>query len=388
MFERLRAQLQRPVLLSSIFIIVWWSWAFYTRMPAAEVQPQPVAQSPSHNLLSSLDAKTLQAALQGDLVVMRRLLAQWDADARLLRHAGFNAVRPVKPERLETERLLRELESQSEGEAPQLLPQTYLTADILTALVGPESVVALPDGYRQAMPLLPPTWSCRVPVDLTPRSFEMLARLKPAYAFIADYSHPGSVTALQELGIPLVRLPYVRCLAGTRECIETVGAYANRKSRARLLSLFVDAALIHFHNRLATLERVPRVLFLNRYSDYSVPGKSTLTYDVLARMGLAETQSESAQDASDDVWVHPIALERVAQLKPEILLISSPELTGRVRTRICSEPALADCPAVRTGAVFEVDGTLQQSPSQYVVMGAFQLMQAVMKGTEATCGSS
>jgi len=392
----------------TLFILGWWFLAFQKSdlKPSHQLitsDPGPKVEIHFLSELSSFDRNTIQKALSGDTNTMIQLMAEWDLDAQIMEKHGVKGIRRLPqqlflqgqilgrqllnstPEQLD--RIREQVRSKKiiddngftialHQPPSRFLPQTYAAASFLLALTTPEHIVAIPQGIRNQTNLYPRSLTQQIPLDIDRYNAERLYQAKPEIAFVAHYSHPSVVQALNNQGVELFTLKAINTVKEIRNALVRIGNVVNRPLEAELLSLFIEAAMVAIDNRVqayTTFQPNPpqRPLFLNHALHYSVPTAKTLTGQLLARMGF---HIENLDEGKNE-WMTPIDLEQIVNLNPDCLIIAT-STEKPLYQKITQEPALANLPALQRQRLHFVDKETQFYPSQYIVLAYYDLAYA------------
>lgn len=374
---------------ATTFISGWW-YASLTEheLPPAlketELAQSFLAKSPT--LLASfspLTRKTLHEALSGNTQLMTKLIADWDIDAQLLDIAGYSSVKRLpRHSYLRSQILGRQLTSTSSRSAKKYLPQTYVSASILLALTNVEQIVALPKGLRSYTSLFPSSLTDRIPCDLDRYNSETLFLAKPEVAFVANYSHPALLNALQDQGIQLLTLTKLNSIADIAESIVKIGHVIEKPLEAELLAIFIESAIQAIDNRLLAMsdalinKSIPKTLFLNYHTQFTSPSSQSLNGQLLARLGLIH----HPENRSHNEWTVPLDQEQLLNINPECLIIATPNRKF-VEKHLFHHNAYAKISAIKNRRVYFVDETVQQFPSQYIVLAYYDLFHAMAQAS-------
>lgn len=377
------------ILYSSVFLFIlgWWCAAF----KITSNNPQEAVELKSDNretkifaTLAPVDRKVLQKALQGNIPLMTRLIADWDIDAQLLQLAGHIDVRRLNPqEYLRSQVLGRQITySFASHPTPRLLPQTYVSASYLLALAHPKQIVALPSGLRQHTSLFPSSLTDKIPDDIDQYNSETLYLAQPEIAFIAPYSHPCLINVLKKQGTKLVTLSGSNSIEDIQAEIREIGTAINQPFKAEMLSIFMEAAMHAIDNRLLLVKKEllahpsMQILFVNYHSHYSLPTLKTLTGELLKRMGVISCFANKLAD-NDEKWMIPLNREQIAKINPGYLIIATnrPEM---LKSEIIKDPALSELEAIKCNRVYFVDECIQQFPSQYLVLAYYDIANVLL----------
>lgn len=394
-------------------ILCWWSFAFQSPktfdIPSTAHSSIYTTSFPSNfHHLSPMDRLKIQQALAGDVQLMMQLISEWDVDAQILENQGIFEVHrlPRKgfvraqilgrhllldtPQDLERARSLirKPYVTDDTGrslalnrEFKKFLPQTYISASFLLALINPLQMVGIPNGMREQTQLYPQDVTNLIPLDLDRYQSEKLFNQSPEIAFVADYSLPSAVNTLRNQGIEIFTLKGMHTIEDIKEDLLRIGQIVNRPLKAELISLFMESAMMAIDNRVIAItsaqqEDPMKILFLNYYTQYSIPTKKTLTGQLLERLKMRHAEVITA--ASEEEWMIPITQEEIINLDPNcmILATSNPEA---MRIHLTNELPLHRIKAVQNQHIHFVDDATQQTPSQYAVLAYYDLAQAIVR---------
>lgn len=392
-------------------ISLWW-YCFlppirYEEAPVHKVAKQLQSLDSSPIPLSPLNRSQLQEALRGNVSTMHQLMLQWEADADLLESAGVTGVlRPLAQKRQEARllahsllfapssqlELLRKERTQSyvqddhgtrlstQTPALRILPQTFTAAHILLALVDHGSLVALPSGLRTHPHLFPDAVYESIPLDANRYRGEELFSSRPDLAFVAFYSLPSVCQALEQQGVPLFLLNHMDSSYEVSDAIERLGQVCGRPLKGRLLSLFVDAALMALDNHLLAQrhysgQKAPRLLYLRRYNSYTSPDPASLNGSLLLRQGLTHWMLSQHSETSGSKI---LGIEEIRQLDPDCMILAGSP-AGAALNSLQKEPGFAGLKAIKEGRVYAVDADIQDEPSQFFVLAYFDICHCLLE---------
>jgi len=402
-----------------LFIAGWWAFAFNKastdQTPLAKRQDLMVSPSPIalDTAITAIDRHLLQEALAGDYRLMARLIADWDIDAQILTTKGFQGIaRLSHSDFLQSQSLIRTLQSkEAAGKSRSLyqiahpfviddvgsvihtrqpdrnfLPQTYVAASFLLALVPPHQIVALPRNLRNETHLYPLSLTSQIPLDIDRYQGEKLFQARPDIAFVAHYSHPDTIQALRNQGILLYTMKDLTTLPDISEELLRVGAVANKPLEAELLKLFIDAAIIALDNQQVVFvkhfeqctQKLPTVLVVNYHHTFSVPTMKTLTGQLLSRMQAIDLSLKyAAERRHENEWMAMIDRERLLKLDPDFLIVATDHVQA-LEDELYHDHSLQGLSAIRNRRLIVVNHAIQNSPSQYVVLAYHDLIHALM----------
>ena len=401
-----------PYLLFSGFILGWWVLAFQTPHSAPlcfKDTSQTLALKTSALLkeLSPLQRDALQRALSGHFPLMLEFIDQWDHDAQLLASQGVPNIQRLSAESYlqahilghllqnASQDILRPLNCKMNLEWMQddigrqvriedsfhrFLPQTYIAASFLLAIAQPDEIIALPKGLRQLRQLYPPDVLAKVPVDIDRTHSERLYLNCPDLAFVAPYSHPPVLEVLRNQNIQLYSLKYVNTISEIQEALLKVGHASNHILEAQLLAIFMEACFFSIDNRLLALKEktdlsktARRLLYLSQHQHYAQPTTKCLTGQLMARALEHCPHLSALIPESQDDWRIPFEQEQILQAAPDYLIISTPY----TQSQTIVESAVQQTEAFKSGQIFYINESIQESPTQYIALAYFDLFQAL-----------
>jgi len=382
----------KTYLLAALFIAGWWGLAFEQKpravktLKTASLIIDKDAITAGRNLLpalSSLSRNTLHQALAGDFTLMAQLIAEWDIDAQLLQEAGYAVQRLSHKDFLQSQLLYRieKLAKREKIQHCQFLPQTYTAASFLLALVRPEEIAALPRHLRDQTQLYPRKLTDKIQLNIDRYHSEKLFQAKPRIALVANYSHPATIQTIENQGIEIYTMSDLATLSDIKEEIMQVGYLVDRSLEAELLKIFIDASMAALDNQMTTVNHhhSPKILFLNYHRHFTLPTAKTVTRHLLARLKNLDMSLQYAFDDKEaQKWAIPIDKEHILNLNPDCLIIATSN-PAALEEEMRSDPAFKTVPAICNNHLFFVDETVQNSPSQYIVLAYFDLIQALVK---------
>ncbi len=223
----------------------------------------------------------------------------------------------------------------------------------------------------------------RIPTNIDRIYSEGLFLARPDLAFVAPYSHPPALEVLRNQGIPLFTLKHSNTPEDIKEALLKVGHASNHPLEAQLLTIFMEASFLAIDNRLHALQneiREPlatrRMLFLYYHHYFMVPTLKSLTGQLMAR-ALEHCQRIACPiPENQDRWRVPYEQEKILHANPDCLIISTPyyyipEYASGPRQTL---PLLEGFDSQR---IVYVDESIQESPTQYIVLAYFDLFQAI-----------
>lgn len=395
-------------------ILTWWTMAFKPHssdlssivIPQKQKQKEPPAVI---KYLTCLQRDVLHNALSGDYHLMIKLITDWDHDAQIMEQFGFHDIKRLpQNDFLRCQLLARQIGNSSPEELSKLhdyyrlayiyddngnlfdltksfrrfLPQSYVAASFLLALSEPESIVGLPKGMREQKDIYPLETTRLIALDADRYNTEKLYEAKPEIAFVADYSHPSTIQALQKQGIPLFTLKQVSSPEEIQKALIRIGNVVNRPLEAELLSYFVEAAMQAIDNRFKILnasfnssDQTPKVLFLRHHLTFSTPTSHTLTGKLLKRIGV-KTLIGDESTKNKFAWTIPIHQEQILEIDPDYIIISANSIETS-KNNIFKDSLFRTLAERQNKQISFVDDSVQESPSQYMVLAYYDLFAAL-----------
>lgn len=379
-----------------LFIAGWWSFAFQRTVEAGSLEIQEMGENSSSarshipsqynelmQVLSPLRREEIHAALNGNAALMAKLMAEWDIDAQIIESSGIPNIQRLPPYELaHAQRFARKAKEDPAGPvsaAQRFLPQTYVAASFLLALLPPEQIVAIPRGLRNLTHIYPKAITESVPLDTDRYNSEQIFQYRPSLAFVASYSHPATIQALKTQGIQLCYLKDVDDVPDVGQVLKQVGCLTNSKEKAEALHSFIQAILFTIDNRMQALRYYasgpsPSFLFVNFNTQFAAPTRKTLTGKLLQRLGVENALSVQYPETEDE-WSVYLTQEQILHMDPDYVVvgITSPH----AQEEFMKNTAFKKLSAVRKQQVYFVDAALHESPTQYIALAYFDLYNAL-----------
>lgn len=394
------------------FLIGWWGLAF--RRPSSNRELHVASHKSSFSndfygnldvTLLAIDRRLLKNALAGDFNQMSLFISDWDIDAQLLQAQGINGIKRLSPQDLlQSKILIRQINNPSEKshDSPEafvidgakrsiplkksykrFLPQTFAAASFLLAIVPTDHIVALPRHLREHTELYSKEITSTIPLDIDRYNGEKLFQKKPDIAFIAHYSHPATVQALQNQGITLYTTRDLTSVKAIGEELINIGTIVQRKNEAKLMKIFIDAALLALDNKQQyliekhqkTQTPLPTVLVLNYHQKFSIASNETLNGQIISRLDKFMLSLEKIGEvASGNSWGIPIDKERLTYLNPDCLIVIT-DTKAPIEQVFYNDQALRSLKAQKNHHIFFVDEGIHHSPTQYIILAYYDLIE-------------
>ncbi|MEC7840001.1 MAG: ABC transporter substrate-binding protein [Chlamydiota bacterium] len=404
-------------LASTTIIVLWWLTAFknpvatepfYYNSEALKNQARPKEELNFKSIDSfSLSRTEIKQAIDGDITVMGKLISEWDIEAEILEYKGYDNVKRLDRQdfirsQIMTKTLCKADPSEIEiirfqqrqrvvidntGHPLDLslpyhkfLPQTYLSAGILMALIDPSQIVALPKGLRNQTSIYPEKTTSQIDTDIDSFHCERISLTAPDIAIVAQYySHPSTLQALSSQGIEMFCMGNICDIKDVKKSISDLGQICNRPLKSELMNIFIEAALNAIDNKRLTIEDsidLASVLIVNHHTQYSLPGTKTLTFSLMKRMGIPVNSTLFNGSIDDHAWSVPLQEEKIIGMNPKHLLIIT--LPNESILDYFYQTELFDhIDASKNRNVTILDEQVQQSPSQYIVLAYYDINQAL-----------
>lgn len=251
----------------------------------------------------------------------------------------------------------------------RIVPANAGTVDMVTALVDPSRIAALP--------ITADAWSR---VGTHPESFaavpryekftaELVLEHRPDFLVASPFNAPDTIQRLEEAGVPVLRMPDTFDLASVIEALRLLGEILDVPDASRALVAEIEA------REAALLARVPadRDVRALAYANYGFggtgAGAQTTQHEVFRLAGLRNVLAEAG-----DVGIAPLDFEDVLALDPDLIVVSHREDTGVGVTEdlLLAEPTLRGLRAVREGRIVSL-------PARHF----FTVSQEILEGGEA-----
>lgn len=400
------------------FVMGWWMLAFRIH------QPTPILSPPSDQanltlhtsdllpFLSPLQRDSLHKALAGDHHLMLQLMSQWQKDSEVLTNKGVNGIQALTDDAFLQAHLLSRLIEESSKEQlkafnrhlrlkemqddagrlikledtfTRFLPQSYVAASFLLAIAPPEEIIALPKGLRDLPQLYATDSLDQVPQQVEYCRGEKLHLARPHLAFVAHYSHPPTLEMLRNQGIRLCTIKNIDTLSDIQETLLKVGHASNHPLEANLLAIFINASFMTIDNRLRALEQLSphpphsftQVLYLYYHHQYMLPTTKSLSGQLLERAFSHCSSLQCPVKQSSIEWRVPFDQEKIINCNPDCLILSIPSNATGFKEWMKTNQAFQGLNALRENLLFIVDETVQDSPTQYIILAYYDLFQAL-----------
>jgi iron complex transport system substrate-binding protein len=351
-------------------------------------------QAQTFSFLTPLKRDELHRALSGSNFLMMNLIADWDANAKMIENEGHQNIKRLsrasyqrsqalglqltegKPHRLRKlrEQVREETVMDDTGAFIDLtdpptffMPQTFVSASFLLALTYTDRIVALPKGLREKTDLFPKEITDQIKLDTDPFDSEKKYLPKPQVAFIDNDCHPAMVEAFRKQNVQLFTIKELKTISDISDTLLRLGQVIDRPFESELLSIFMDAAMLVIDNHLVALQdsekTSKRILFINGATNM-------LTGHLLERL------LTSLHNGYEFEFIDTFSHEYIVEYNPDCLIVSTAHHT-ELNQKIQSDPSFRAISAVQNNQINFVDDTLIDFPSQYVVLAYYDLFEAI-----------
>ncbi|CUI16236.1 putative secreted protein [Candidatus Protochlamydia naegleriophila] len=400
------------------FVMGWWILAFRIHQPSsiqAPLSEQAALTLQTSDLLpflSPLQRDSLHQALAGDRRLMLELMSQWQKDSEVLMTKGVSGIQALTDDAfLQAHLLSRLIDESSDAQLSALnrhvrlkeiqddagrlikledtftrfLPQSYVAASFLLAIASPNEIIAIPKGLRDLPQLYAPDLLDRIPHQVEYYRGEKLYLARPHLAFIAHYSHPPTLEMLRNQGIRLCTIKNIDTLSDIQETLLKIGHASNHPLEANLLALFINASFMAIDNRLRALEQLTphstssltQVLYLYYHHQYMLPTTKSLSGQLVERAFSHCKSLKCPIKQSSTEWRVPFDQEKIINYNPDCLILSVPSSATGFKEWMETDKVFQRLKALRSNRLFIVDETVQESPTQYIILAYFDLLQAL-----------
>ncbi len=258
------------------------------------------------------------------------------------------------------------------SERPErILPGNAAVLDLLTELVEPERVAAVPKQAADysCLPELGPAWQ-GLPV-LETFTAEPILGARPDLVVTHSWHDPNTVATVRANGVPVIVFPVAGTYDELRESIRLLGRLVGADERAELLIAQCDArrdALL----ASADERRGVRALSYTNFSSGGWTAGARTTADIVFRLaGIVNAAAEAGM--VDHVQV---TFEQLYAIDPDVIVVGADDhetATSATGAFLRRERALAELSAVRAGRIVVLPDKLHSTTSHYMLDAAEEL---------------
>jgi ABC-type Fe3+-hydroxamate transport system substrate-binding protein len=302
-----------------IFVFGWW---------LLTLQDNHLQPSKHYNDINP----EILAALNGNTTLMKKLMLQWDN----LSEQEIKWIKEFKDDEIITEKYL---------------PQTYVSAAFLLALVQEDNIVAVPRGMR-AMKLF---HLDNIKLNSDRYNSEEIFSLNPRVAFVAKYSNPSMLETFQKQNIDLHFIDNINTVEGIIDSIHDMGSVIGKPNKAKILALFVKSAMVSGDKKSSF-----RFLFLDYHGQYKALTNKNLSVQLIQGLGGCNVIAEAR------TWSLPVTQEDIISLDPDYIFVVGEPL----RKKMVHTDAFY---SISENKIMAVDEEIQFIPSQHIVLAYLEL---------------
>ncbi len=405
----------------TLFVAMWWLLAFGYFAPISKSFDKTTTVNPTKlnsiilNDLPPIDRQLIHNALSGNVSDMLKCITQWENEAQFLLKLGIRGVHLLMPsDYLQAIVLANFLNDTSVEqvrkfnkmyiarsivddlgvlcpvdnlEEPHFLPQTYSAASFLLAIAPAHEILAIPGGLRNLTQLYDSIDLHCISHDTEELYGDKLFMAKPTLAFIAPYSNPATIAALQQHKIHCYTLNYANTLEEIKHSLLKIGLASGHPLEAQLLALFMEAAFCFIDNRFCVLQQAWRsdnnlkALYLQEHHHHALPTTFSLPGQLMQRASLYFSALSCPISISIDQCYEPYAQEKIALSDPQCILLATYSNNNLQNNRPVNS-LLQQSNAYRNDKIFYLEEAIQTSPTQYIVLAYLDIFNALNKACQ------
>jgi iron complex transport system substrate-binding protein len=249
--------------------------------------------------------------------------------------------------------------------------------DMLTALVDPERIVALPE-QAFLFSVLADEPDARGFAGVPTYSVfdaETVLAFEPDLVVVDPWATLETVARLRELGMAVLSLPQVVALDDVRASLHVLGRVLGAEQRADALLADMDARVARLAASAERRAGLTAASYTNSGAGGWSAGLGTTNHELITLAGLVNATAAAGRRGHVRT-----SFEELYALDPDFLLVGdyrSKDEPGATASFLRTESALADLRAVREDRILVVPARLFSASSQEVVRGAEALAAAV-----------
>ena len=194
---------------------------------------------------------------------------------------------------------------------------------------------------------------------------ETVLSYKPDLVLCAAFQDAGTIAAIHEAKVPMLRLEAFHSWDGIRSWIEALGAAVGEEEKAGKLIADCETRLAAVEKAVAGRAK-PRVLaYSNHGGNGSAVGSGETQDEVIRRAGGINAAAETGMKGFG-----PFTFEQMLKLKPDVILVTGSDgLNSRGAQFLLKEPLLAELPAIKEKRIVVLPSKYYDATTQYVVYG-------------------
>ncbi|HYF93073.1 MAG TPA: ABC transporter substrate-binding protein [Symbiobacteriaceae bacterium] len=240
--------------------------------------------------------------------------------------------------------------------------------EITMALVGPERFAAV--GSVTTNPLYSNiAEQAKQVAQKVGRKSEDVMAAKPDLVVASPFANKDLVKQLKEAGIKVVVSNLQDSIEGHADNIRLLAHLYGEEEKGEALIKAVSERLARLESVVGKKPEGQRLRVISLSDKLNTPGKNTTLGGIIIRAG----GTNAAAEAGLEGW-QQITLEKVVELKPDVILVGSPE-PGKpdFGTELLGHPSLQNVPAIKNKRVYAMPVRLTSTLSHWNVRGAEEL---------------
>lgn len=210
-------------------------------------------------------------------------------------------------------------------------------------------------------------------IDFANLNIEELTALSPDVVIVSGMSMGGSedpYAALKDAGVNVIYVPTSSSIESVKLDIEFLAGYVGAEARGAELIADIDTAVAEISLKASKITEKKKVYFEMGAAPYLYScGKGTFIDEVIQLIGAENIYG------GEEGWLSN-SEESVIAANPDVI-VTNVAYDGYDFNEIKSRAGWGDIPAVKNGAVFQVDANATSRPSQHIVEGIMAVAEAV-----------
>lgn len=210
-------------------------------------------------------------------------------------------------------------------------------------------------------------------IDFANLNIEELTALSPDVVIVSGMSMGGSedpYAALKDAGVNVIYVPTSSSIESVKLDIEFLARYVGAEARGAELIADIDTAVAEISLKASKITEKKKVYFEMGAAPYLYScGKGTFIDEVIQLIGAENIYG------GEEGWLSN-SEESVIAANPDVI-VTNVAYDGYDFNEIKSRAGWGDIPAVKNGAVFQVDANATSRPSQHIVEGIMAVAEAV-----------
>lgn len=250
--------------------------------------------------------------------------------------------------------------------------------DMVSALIGPERIAAIPSQALRYSRLAGDP-ELRRKFEAVPTfgavTAELVLSFEPDLVLVDPWAAVETVARLREVGVAVLTLPQVANIEDVLESLGTLGQVLGATDEAQALQRELRLRLEELRADAAARAGLRAMSYTNSGAGGWSAGAGTTNHELITLAGLVNASAEAGHRGHV-----PISFEQLYALDPDFLLVGDyrPGMeVGASARYLRAEPALAMLRAVREDRILLVPARLFSASSQEIVGGAEALAREV-----------